>query len=240
MGEINLSNSAGRDAIVNTESVRPARRIRWLDDQGRQVSTARILKATVSCDLEALVAQHGELGAVAQALIQGDPEVDLERCGGFLRETSRVYLDHRRQIAHKVHLWEVVRNPDGTVRERRARKLAPPNLASEIPLRWSGKLIDMAEACRRFVFVGKMQITHVNGLTYDFLYAMAQELAEKDSLMLVAAGPKSRDPLLIRRGGSPYRGFLEGRIRGDKYCLLLHLSNLELKAPAAQPAAANE
>jgi hypothetical protein len=29
----------------------------------------------------------------------------------------------------------------------------------------------------------------------------------------------------------PYRGFLEGRTRGDTYRLVLHLSNLELKAP---------
>jgi len=34
----------------------------------------------------------------------------------------------------------------------------------------------------------------------------------------------------------PYRGFLEGRTKGTEYCLLLHLSNIELKAPEAQPA----
>jgi hypothetical protein len=60
---------------------------------------------------------------------------------------------------------------------------------------------------------------------------MAKELEEKDSLMLLGAGPKSNQPLILRRGGSPYRGFLEGRTQGDKYCLVLHFSNLELKAP---------
>jgi hypothetical protein len=49
---------------------------------------------------------------------------------------------------------------------------------------------------------------------------------------LLGAGPKSRDPLILRRGGSPYRGFLEGRVQGELYSLILHLSNLELKAPA--------
>ena len=72
---------------------------------------------------------------------------------------------------------------------------------------------------------------HTNGLTYDFLFKMAQELEAKNSLMLLGAGPKSNQPLIIRRGGSPYRGFLEGRTKGDQYLLVLHFSDMELKAP---------
>jgi hypothetical protein len=231
MGEINICNAAGRDAVVNTESVRTIRKVRWLDRQGRQVSTARILKAPIDRDLDALREQLGGLAKVGQALIDGDVEVDVERVGSFLRDTSRVYVDEHRQTVHKVRYFEVVKNPDGSVRERRVRKLPPPNLAAELPLRWSGRMIDKGEACRKYVFVAKMQVTHINGLTYDFLYGMAKELEEKNSLMLLGAGSKSREPLILRRGGSPYRGFLEGRTRGEQYCLILHLSNLELKAP---------
>jgi hypothetical protein len=36
--------------------------------------------------------------------------------------------------------------------------------------------------------------------------------------------------------GTPYRGFLEGRIDGENYILLLHLSNMELKLPATTKA----
>ena len=86
---------------------------------------------------------------------------------------------------------------------------------------------------RRFVFASKLQIVHINGLTYDFLYGMAKELAEADSLMMVGGGSKGRDPLVFRRGSVPYRGFLEGRVDGEKYILLLHLSNLELKVPSS-------
>jgi hypothetical protein len=35
----------------------------------------------------------------------------------------------------------------------------------------------------------------------------------------------------LQVNGTPYRGFLEGRIEGDKFILLLHLSNMELKKP---------
>jgi hypothetical protein len=58
--------------------------------------------------------------------------------------------------------------------------------------------------------------------------------------MLVGAGPKGNQPLVLTRGGQQYRGFLEGRTQGEKYCLILHLSNMELKAAPKQegPAAA--
>ena len=93
-------------------------------------------------------------------------------------------------------------------------------------------LIKKEEACRKFVFSGKLQLVHINGLTYDFLHGIASELEKEQSLMLLGAGSKSNQPLVLRRGGSPYRGFLEGRTDGRKYALILHLSNLELKAPA--------
>src|SRR3990170_2735771 len=87
------------------------------------------------------------------------------------------------------------------------------------------------EVFNRFVFQSKAQLTHVNGLTYDFLFAMAKELEEKDSLLLLGAGPKGNQPLVFFRGGTQYRGFLEGRTQGERYSLVLHLSNMELKAP---------
>jgi hypothetical protein len=110
-------------------------------------------------------------------------------------------------------------------------KLADANVSSDTPLRWSGTYIPKETAIRKFVFSSKNQLHHVNGLTFDFLFAMAQELEQRGSLMLLGASAKSNQPLVLRRGGNPYRGFLEGRTDGDRYCLLLHLSNLELKAP---------
>jgi len=214
--------------------VRSPLKVRWVDDQGRQANSVRVLKASIDLGVEALQQGQASLGDVGTSLIEGDPEIDLEATGRFLRDTSRVYVDADREIVHKVRFFEVVRNPDGSERTRRPRKILPPNLAAEIPLRWSGVFIKKDEACRKFVFSGKVQLHHINGLTYDFLYGMAKELEEKDSLMLLGAGPKSNQPLILRRGGSPYRGFLEGRTDGEKYCLILHFSNLELKAPSEE------
>ncbi len=232
MGEINICNSAGRDALVTTESVNSPLKVRWVDEQGRQAASVRVLKAPIERDIEALQSELGDdLEAVAQAMLEADPEIDLENTGRFLSETSRIYIDQQRQIVHKVKFWEVVRNPDGSERQRRPRQLRDPNVAGELPLKWSGVFIKKEEACRKFVFSSKVQLHHINGLTYDFLYGMAKELEAHDSLMLLGAGPKSNQPLILRRGGAPYRGFLEGRTDGDRYALLLHFSNLELKVP---------
>jgi hypothetical protein len=231
MSEINIANSAGRDAVVNSQSVRSTIKVRWVDDQGRQASAVRVLKGTVDRDAPALARNLGAMEKVSDALVAGDPEIDLEQVGRYLRNTSRVYVDPNGQIVHRVQFWEIVRNPDGTVRERRPRKIVETNVGGEMPLRWSGKFINKEEACRKYVFSGKVQLHHINGLTYDFLFEMAKQLEEKNSLMLVGAGPKSNQPLILRRGSTAYRGFLEGRTKGDKYCLILHFSNLELKAP---------
>lgn len=232
MPEINICNSKGRDGVVATESVGTTHKVRWVDRQNRQATTVRLLKGSLENDIDSLRARYGELSDVGRALIDSDPEIDLESTGRFLSDTSRVYVDPDRHIVHKVQFWEIVRNPDGSVRERRPRKIAETNLAGEQPLRWSGTFIPREQAVRKFVFSSKIMLHHTNGLTYDFLFKMAQELEAKDSLMLLGAGQKSNQPLIIRRGGSPYRGFLEGRTQGDQYLLVLHFSDMELKAPA--------
>src|SRR5262249_17204021 len=235
MPEISLSNSKGRDANVMAESVRHPVRVRWLDGEDRQASNARILKGAIDRDYDALLAQFGSMEKVGQALIDGDPEIDIESAGTFLRDTSRVYVNSDRAIVHRVTEVGIVRNPNGAEKLRRPKKTATCNITGEQPLLWSGKLLPKREAFNKYVMAAKLQLMHVNGLTFDFLHEIARELEEKDSLLVTGAGPKANQPLIVRRGSLPYRGFLEGRTRGQEYCLILHLSNMELKAPEASP-----
>jgi hypothetical protein len=76
-----------------------------------------------------------------------------------------------------------------------------------------------------------MQIKHADGVTFDFLHSIAKELDEKDCVMLLSAGQDGKSPLVFQTNGTPYRGFLEGRVKDDGFLLLLHLSNMELKKP---------
>ncbi|MEM7456746.1 MAG: hypothetical protein AAF456_20550 [Planctomycetota bacterium] len=233
MPEINISNAAGRDAVVNMESVAAPLRVRWIDGNGRQARSIRFLKSTIDHDIDALVHQYEKIENVGPALIDSDPEIDFESTGSFLNMTSRVYVDQDRELVHRIQQFDVIVNPDGTQRERRPRETAPQNVSSEIPLNWSGIFIKKSEVVRKFIFANKMQLMHINGLTYDFLFGMAKDLEDRKSMMLLGGGSKNNQPLILRRGSVPYRGFLEGRTRGDKYVLLLHLSNLEMKTPDA-------
>src|SRR5262245_20938040 len=100
MAEINLCNSAGRDAVVKLQSLSSPLHVRWLDPEGRQVSTARMVKSSISNDLDALVEQQGDLRSVGAAIRDGDPEINAEIAGRLLQETSRVYIDRARKIVH--------------------------------------------------------------------------------------------------------------------------------------------
>ena len=85
---------------------------------------------------------------------------------------------------------------------------------------------------QKVLLTKKYQVKHVNGLTFSFLFDLAKKLDDAQALMPVGAGEKGVQPLVMRHGGKPYRAFLEGRVRKDAYCLLLHLTDQELKAPA--------
>jgi len=141
MGTVNIANSKGRDAVVGAQSVVKPMRVRWVDEQGRQIQSVRLLMADLSHDLAALEARAGGRDKIAHALIDGDPEIDLETFGSVLNQTSRVFINPDGQIVHKVRQFEIIKNPDGSERERRPRKVAQPNGATETRLKWSGKLM---------------------------------------------------------------------------------------------------
>jgi hypothetical protein len=228
---INISNQKNRDAVVATEGLVPKREFRYVDEKGDPVHTQKVLKSDVTHDLPELLKKRKKLDKLANDLIKGDPEVALETVGMFLVDTSRVYVS-KKGIVHLVEEYEVLTNPDGTERERRPRLKLPQNLNADVPVRWTGKFIKKHEAVCRFVFTNKRQLVHVNGLTFDFLFEMAKDLDKRDSLLLLRGGEKGDEPIVLNRGGKQYNAFLEGRVKGNAYCLIMHLSNAELKRPA--------
>lgn len=196
---------------------------------GKRSQNERRVRNTMATADDALIALHGD--NLTEALIEGDPEVDMEQFGKKVEGIKRVYLTPDRKVAYGVTLNEHVYLPDGTEKEVRPEQNTEANIAlNEMPLRWTGKLIPRNKALRMFVFKKSYQIQHINSLTYDFLYEMAKKLVEADSMMLVGGGPKGVAPLVLQNGGTPYRAFLEGRLAGDKYALILRLTNLELKS----------
>ena len=119
--------------------------------------------------------------------------------------------------------------PDGTLKEERSPKETIANILAEYPIKPVGKFLPKKDVYNKFVFSKKYQLSHNNGLTFDFLFEIAKELHEKDAIIMLAGGVKGNEPLVFQDGGKTYRAFLEGRIKDQSYILLVHLSNLELK-----------
>lgn len=238
MKQIHLSNEAGRDARFALDWVKEKPGA-TLGLPGKRLTFRKYVAATDTGTLEALAARFGE--GIAEALLEGDPEIDREIVGRAVGETFRVYLAGDGEVLHAApKLVELVIDPEGNEKERREPQRTPSNVKEDVPVRVTRQRMKRKDAILRFAFRRTVAIRHVDGLSYDFLHAMATELDEADEVVLLAAGPKGRDPLVFRDDGAPYRGFLEGRVDGDKYKLLLHLSNLELKRPAASKTIAKE
>jgi hypothetical protein len=226
---IHIANAKGRNATIGYSTVKVTASPK-LGVLGEKILFRRYLAATETCTHEALQIRFGD--EYAQALIDGDPELDIEHVGTTIEHTQVVYQDGNGELMFIEPLFiEVITDPSGQEKERRAPSNTEANINGEIPLRWSGRKIDIAEAVKKFTFKRTIQLQHIDGLTYDFLFGIAKELEESRSMMLIGAGDKGIAPVIFQANGKPYRAFLYGQTNATAYRLTLHLSELELKKP---------
>src|SRR5262245_27245981 len=113
---INISNAKNRDATVALEAVKAKRDVHYIDEDHKMVNKRRLLKTDVKHDLTELTKKSDDLDKLSKKLAKDDPEVDIEHFGMFLGETSRVYVSEK-GIVHYVEEFEVIKNPDGTIRD---------------------------------------------------------------------------------------------------------------------------
>ncbi len=230
---ISLTDDQKRDAQVSIESVRAkaAAKLRQVGPGGEVVRLERLIKATETSSLDALLRAHGSLENISAALVAGDPEIALDQVGRRLRNAARVYLRQDGSVLYAARIVQAVFGADGVEKSRQDFSDTPSNVGEEAPaLIWTGRLMPAEEVVHKFVFARAFQLRHINGLTFDFLYGIAKTLHEAKKLLFVGAGPKGQQPLVFVLNGTPFRGFLEGRVDDDGYLLVLHCSNLELKA----------
>ena len=230
MKTIRIANEKKRDAQVGYEIVREKSDISMVHPNGIEYRNTRILKSTIDNEPEDLLREYGSPEAVGKAIVDGDPEIDFEKAGMFVSGTKKVFINSDDKIAYRINRKEAVFDADGNEKEERQYSVTKANVNDELTaINWSGMKVPKEKAVRMFAFTRSYQIKHVNGLTFDFLYDMAKQLHESGTMMMVGGGAKGNEPLVLSEGGTPYRAFLEGRIDGDRYCLILHLTNLELK-----------
>lgn len=226
MRAINISNTKNRNAEVGFEVKGASKDYKFVLPSGISHNNIRLLKSTIATGLSALTAIYGD--DLSDVIITSDVEVDMEKAGMFISGVKKIFIDENNRPAYRITRKHLFHSPGNDV-ELKEITIPEANINVEIPVRCTGKLIPRSKAIRSFVFARNYQIKHINGLTFDFLYDMAKTLHESDSMMLLGAGASGKNPLVMSSGGTSYRAFLEGRIDGNRYALILHLTNLELK-----------
>lgn len=238
---IKLANDKKRDAEITFRSLNPKPAVTMVLESGEAINNKRAVKGTSDTSTQTLLGKYDEkpkegvdfemqlAARLSEDLINSDPEIDLELSGKFIDDVSRVYINEDEKPVFRVKKVEKIFSPKAELKEEREPKYNESNITGESIVSWTGKLMPKSKVYNKLVFNKKYQLKHVNGLTYDFLFEMAKELADKDALMMLGGGASGKEPLVMNDGGNPYRAFLEGRIKGEKYCLVLHLTDQELK-----------
>jgi hypothetical protein len=227
-----LCDHRGRNAVVVLVPRRRAAPLGHRDAAGSSVRFCRCIKTTATFD--SLLRRHGESEALARALVDGDPELDLEAAGRETGSCDRVYLGHDGKPFYSARMLEVIFDCDGREIQRRPPELVPANLVPDCAPVWSGKLLSCREAIGRFAFTRAYQVRHGNALEYDFLHGLAAHLEQRDSLVLVGSGPRGIGPLIPERNALPMKGLLAGKTQGKAYRLVLYLAAFELRKPEAR------
>jgi len=229
MRYIRLTDNKNRDAKIHAVSPRKNNTGTYRNSRGDVVKSYRFINDTESHNPQNLLNLYDDKEVLVDELIKGDPEIDLEKVGRLIDQASQVWIANNGKVMYSAKMMEMVYTPEGEIKSSEQFENQEPTVTEDIALPWTGKLMPISMVISKFVLLRKLQICHLDGLTFDFLYDIAKELHEKRSMLFLGGGPTGKQPLIFQRNGTPFRGFLEGRIKDGSYLLVIHLSNLELK-----------
>jgi hypothetical protein len=225
--EIYIANEKNRDANVKFVSL-----IKEADPlynfKNKPVKSRKILINSNETSDESLKNKYKD--KIADKILKEDIDVDIEYAGKFIGDLDRIFLNAKSEILYSPpKIKDVFYNTKGEEIKKEDPKELMTNIKNDSPpIKWTGKFFKREDVLKKFVITKSIQLKHVDGLTYEFLYDMAKTLDDKKSLVLLGAG-NGKDPLIFQTNGTPYRGFLDGRINNKQYQLILRLSNMELK-----------
>ena len=226
--EIHIANEKKRDANVRFVSL-----IKESDPKfaykGKRIKNSRLLINSNETSEDSLIKKFKN--KLAQKILEEDVDLDIEYAGKYIGDIDRILFNSKNEILYTPpKIKEVVFNKEGKeIKKQNPREIVPNVRDDTPPLKWTGKFFKREDILKKFVITKSIQLRHVDGLTFQFLYDMAKTLDNKKSLMFIGGGKSGKDPLIFQTNGSPYRGFIDGRINKNKYQLILRFSNMELK-----------
>ena len=230
---IRIQDNNKRDADINFKSVKTGNLIYLALENGEKPINRKVLKSTAENSINHILNKSeptdNDYANFSEKLLKDDSEIDFELFGKFIGKTDKIYTDKNLKPVYNVIVSEQILNPKGELVEEKKQKHISSNITGEDIVKWTGKYIPKKKLYNKIVLSSKYQLKHVNGLTFDFLYKIAKDLHDKESFMMLGGG-KGNEPLVMNDNGKSYRAFLEGKISGNSYCLIMHLSNQEYKS----------
>jgi hypothetical protein len=218
------------DTVVNLAPVRTIQKKFYTTTSGEKPINIR----SIIFDEEITSEKLQENKNLSKLLKEEDPEINFELAGKRIRQARRIIVDKEYNAVYTFQEFDVLERPTGETIER-PYTVTYPNINETLPVRISDKYFSKEELLTRLVFSRSYYISHVDGVSYLFLYEIAKKLFELNRLVRVVAydqQTKKPSPLVLSVGGKKFpAAFLEGKIDGDKYFLILHLSDRELKLP---------
>lgn len=221
------------NTVVNMNPMRKLKNKYFITTKGDVPKNIRVINFDSSISDEVLLQEDN----LSTKLKKGDPEVDFSIVGKEVKMAKRILVNDEFQPVYDYRAIDILERTSGETIER-PHQVNPQNINDAIPVRITDTYYSRDELVKNFVFTKSYYLSHVDGVSYLFLYDIAAELAEKNKMVKVQAydqQTKTPASLVTIVGSRPYpAAFLEGRVDGDNYSLILHLSNRELKLPKTQ------
>ena len=194
---------------------------------GKKVKHIKILNFDSKLDIQNM--DYNE--DLTEHLLNGDPEIDIEYAGKNLRHTNRLVVDSNLKPVYNYIEFDVLQPPIGE-RKERVHKQSIRNTIGSVPVIASEEYISPGDFIQKYIVKQSFFMGHTDGVSYKFLYEFAKKLSEMHKLVRIYAidsETKKKMPIVIRNGGSLFpAAFIEGKIRGEDYCLTLLLVEREL------------
>ena len=109
MRAINITNEKKRDTVVAFSPGPKNETITMVLKDGREKTNVKYIKSLAGVDK--LKEKYGDMIKLGEALIKGDPEIDMEQTGRYVKKTLRLWMTADNEIAYRVNFVEAVLIP---------------------------------------------------------------------------------------------------------------------------------
>jgi hypothetical protein len=176
-----------------------------------------------------------------QEFIEKDNEIDLELTEKRISRTFRILFTSDGELCYNFTEYEIKKDRSGKIipceqcgeifceHQIKGRTVANINQEDKPIIFIKPMMLDKLEAIKRWSFGRSYQLRHVDGLTFKFCYELALKLSNMRKMTLMAPIKDNKpQPLILRNNTRPFYAWLEGRVKDDKYALILHRATLKI------------